>query len=235
MRATRGGALSRIVVLEVFRQGAFLAAHTCVGVPIDWHFVTKHIEMEWCAGPPLATGQEALYESTLEVSVAAQEKRGEPYYLDWSLVLGDVQYPIAVGAIQGWVLASPRYRAMRRSSLASDVADEPTTASEAPGGADPQVSWDENDPFLFNRRGDHVVSMALIEAVLVALRGTSSTDVDRVGFSMDFLAFAERTSPITLRMGAAVMGEQVVELRQRGQTIARAFGYAAPMSEVLNG
>lgn len=29
------------------------------------------------------------------------------------------------------------------------------------------VTWDLQDPFLFNRPGDHVVSMALIEAVLI--------------------------------------------------------------------
>jgi hypothetical protein len=211
------GELSSMVVLEVFRQGAFLIAHECVNVPMDWHFVTKRAALTWVQPPPLVPPFGVLW-CELEVEVSIETKRGEPFLLTWNLRLSHGDRSVAVGTLWGWVLDPSRYRALRRAALAApESARRPATAQSED---ETTVTWDDRDPFLFNRPGDHVVSMALIDAVFNGANSVDGTQLDT--FEMDFLRFAERTDPIRLNVGHSPAGEDTFEFHQLGEVIARA-------------
>ncbi|KAA9110670.1 AfsA-related hotdog domain-containing protein [Microbacterium rhizomatis] len=216
-----GGRLPGILVLEIFRQAGFLMAHEAAGMPFGWHLVTSRVEMVWRAGPPhVASNSAFAFEVTGEVGV--ERRGGEPCYLQFTAELASAGRVIATGTIEAYSLAPDRYQALRRHALVAPhahlVADTQSNDDGSPGRV---VGWDDSDPFLFNRPGDHVVSMALIEAILAAAEAHSSGRPTSV--EVEFLHFAERNSPVYLAPPQRRGGDDVWELHQDDRLIVRAF------------
>jgi hypothetical protein len=81
------------------------------------------------------------------------------------------------------------------------------------------VRWDERDRFIFNRGADHVVSMALIDALL----SRASRSGVAPSFGMEFNHFGELTAPIVLHaVSSRSPSDKTWEFRQTGRVIARA-------------
>jgi hypothetical protein len=189
-----------MLLLEVFRQGAFTIAHQGVGVPLTWHFVTHRLTIEW-RERPASIGPLEIFHACLSVRVATRLRRGEPFRLTWTFELRTLGRLIATGVFDGWVLAPDRYFALRR-----------TRQSEAPQNRGPRVSptaggwtvgWNESDRFLFTRPADHVVSMALADAVFAA-RDERAMGARELAFDIEFAQFAESAPEIVLRPDPAV-------------------------------
>lgn len=211
------GQLSSMVVFEVFRQGAFLISHTNLQIPLGWHFVTKSSSLVWVLPPPIGSDNHALVYN-LFVRVAVETKRGEPYRLFWALELFHEKNLIATGSLDGYALNTNRYRALRRTAInaLSDASGALISASRTETGETGSVvDWNEDDPFFFNRPGDHIVSMALIDTVF---RSATRNVRD---FDITFEQFAERNPPIFLKQHQGDKAESFIFF-QDGATIATA-------------
>lgn len=214
----RRGALSPSITLEVFRQGAFLIAHQSLGIPLEWHFVTKYAALKWVQSPPLVPRSNEL-RCELDVRVNIDElKQGQPFLMTWVLQLLHEGRIVAVGELRGWALAPHRYRALRRAVQVIPGSRLPTPPP-SPEGA-PVVQWNDGDAFLFSRPGDHVVSMVLIDAVFEL--AASAGERDLVALAMDFRRFAERSEPIHYSVTHGIGGAERVQFTQSGEVIAEA-------------
>jgi hypothetical protein len=222
---TRHGELSPSIVLEVFRQGAFLSAHERLGIPLEWHFVTKRAVLTWVRRPPLVPPAGSMRCALNVQTIVEEHKQGEPFSLTWKLRLLQEGHAFAVGELRGWTLAPPRYHALRRTARALTNPGLPAlTTTPDP---DVIVVWDEQDSFLFNRGGDHVVSMALTDAVLAAATSTESTQL--VTFAMEFRRFAELTDPIHCSIAQRTGGMDIFTFSQSDEVTAEAVTYSVRM------
>jgi len=214
---TRQGALSSSMTLEVFRQGAFLSAHESFDIPLEWHFVTKRAVLEWTQEPPLIP-QSASVQCELDIQTNVEKlKQGRPFLLTWNLKLRQEGRTLALGELRGWALAPHRYRALRRNAQIAPSPEDQPPRPKSEGVA--VVEWDDRDSFLFNRPGDHVVSMVLIDAAFEAVADA----VDQgLTFAMDFRRFAERAQPIHRSAVHGSGGAKIIQFRQSGQVIAEA-------------
>ncbi|WP_373692877.1 hypothetical protein [Agromyces silvae] len=223
VRARTGrGELSSAIALEVFRQGAFLIAHQHMRVPLDWHFITKNAVLRWSRWlPSFPASGEMRYQ--LDVRVDIETKRGRPFLLMWGLRLLYGGRVVADGELHGWTVAPARYRALRRTALAAP--ERPARPQTPQGESGAIVEWDDHDPFLLNRPGDHVVSMILIDAVL---RAVNAEEIRLRSFEMEFRRFAERTVPVYLLVNTDHAGVSNVTFTQSGEVVAVASTSSEP-------
>lgn len=212
----RGG-LPEMLALEIIRQAGFFTAHAAIGVPFGWHLVTTRLALTWQRDAPRVSKN-----TPFRFDVTGRVERLTKDALHFRAELEHKQQIIAVGTIEALSIAPDRYRALRRRSLSSPAAPHHVTGS--PLGELTKdgwmVRWNDQDPFLFNRPGDHVVSMALIDAVLAGARLRAPCVVS---LDMRFLRFAERDGTITLKAaGDQFHDGKTWEIRQGGEIIARA-------------
>jgi hypothetical protein len=213
-----GGGLPGILVLEVLRQAGFLVAHVAVGVPLDWHLVTRRFGFVWeCRPTVLPSAPGFPFDLIGHVDV------GERGALAFAAELWHDGAIAARGSIEAVSLAPDRYSALRRSALAGAAAQAvELTSPLSPSDRLWVVRWHDGDAFLFNRPGDHVVSMALMDAVLSRVE-SGAAGLRGVSVDMEVVQFAERTGTITLHLTEGQpRGEQRWEFRQAGLLVARA-------------
>lgn len=190
--------LSTVLALEVFRQAGFLMAHVNVGMPFDWHLVTEKFGLVWLAEPPHVSSDGNIW-FDLVGRVEVETKNTKPFRMGLEIEMVNKNDVVARGHISALSLAPHQYRALRRRSLSQQTVSRPWPAEYLipldDGGF--TFEWTESDQFLFNRPGDHVVSMAMIEAALVASERRAGTSHIRA-VEMNYKHFAERDKRITL-------------------------------------
>lgn len=212
------GSLPELIVLEILRQCGYLMAHSALGMPGDWHLVTTALALEWRATPPTVRA-----DVDFTCTVTGRVREGDGGHLAFHAELLSHGDMIATGELEARCLAPRHYAAIRgfaeRASRSHANLDAPT--HDGVSGPGRPVRWNDQDRFLFNRRGDHVVSMALVDAVLAD--AASSSTSGNVSIRMEFLRFAEQSAAILLeRETLGTIGQDLWLLRQAGQVIARA-------------
>lgn len=218
------GPLPEIIVLEIFRQAGFFMAHQGVGMPFGWHLVTTRFGMDWQQQPPHVDAA-STFLFNLNGQVSIRRRGPDPYYLGFTaeLVAGD--RAVAGGWVEAYCLAPHQYQALRRRSLTDTGASQRDSRNTAPEEERAEsgwlVSWDAQDPFLFTRFGDHVVSMAMIETVLAVAGGRDDKHAP-VSVDMEFSKFGEVSDPIILTPVDQDTRRRRWELHQTGEVIARA-------------
>ncbi|KAA9107526.1 AfsA-related hotdog domain-containing protein [Microbacterium rhizomatis] len=114
------GALSSALLLEVWRQGAFLAAHEVIGVPVDWQFELGEITLTWTQPPPLLCSMGALWGEVF-VTTEAADCSSVP-----SAITGEFEFQVngrvvAVGRFAGSASPSNAWANPRHGDLASSA------------------------------------------------------------------------------------------------------------------
>jgi hypothetical protein len=221
------GVLPEILGLEIFRQVGFFAAHTAIGIPMGWHLVTTRFGLMWQTAPPIVSKS-----STFWFNVTGHAQAQANRVLRFTAELHHEGVVIALGSIEALSVSPHRYQALRRRFI--NVATVPHNEIGTPLGDETEagwtVRWNDQDPFLFNRPGDHVVSMALIEAVLAGARRESDERYS-LSVDMEFHNFADRNATITLRRtGNFNPTNQRWELEQNGRIVAQAITRRVPVS-----
>lgn len=193
-RLAPGVSLSSVVVVEVFRQGAFLLAHRVLDVPLTWHFITAVLRLRWLTAPPRMPHRAAL-NGVLSVRATVQTRKGQPYRVHWFLTLCIDGTDTVAGEFEGYVLEERDYRLLRRSATRRSTelhTDGAPVAVATPAGF--EIHWDETDQFIFRRPSDHVVSMALVDATESAI--ALGAHAPLAALEMEFPRFAEHDTPI---------------------------------------
>jgi hypothetical protein len=221
-----------MVVLEVFRLGSLLVAHRQLGIPPEWRFVLKALELEWEGPPPQVPALGAIW-CELTVDVSVELSRRERSLLTWRCALIQDGRTLAIGRLQGWVMAPRRYRSHRKAAgTATDAkANRAPRRLLAPADGGWTVSWDGRDGVLAAVHADHVPPLVLADAALSATR-LRSPDGQVHLFEMAFPGFAERGSPVALGLTwDAESSVNVFSVRQGEHTVATArvqvLGHAA--------
>jgi hypothetical protein len=215
----KGGILPAIVIFELFRQGAFLAAHTRGSIPTDWHFVANQYDVT-LLDSRIDVPRHG-FAADLRVDLSITYRNNKPHMATWNFLLSVGEQLIATGVYGGRILSPSQYRALRRGALEEDGLPYSTRSKiePAPGGF--IIGWDLADSFIFRQPSDHVVSMAIMDAVLIAIPITGRPRL-RTRISIEFTAFAERTAPIHLSVDPVERQTQFT-VAQGGRSLARGW------------
>ena len=213
------GVLPAIVALEIQRQGGYIAAHQ-FGVPLGWRFVILEFAVQWAGqGPRLDPGTGGFRGTLLVEADVTQLWQEKPRRMEYAFQLLNSDAEVAgSGRAVALCLDPSRYAMLRQRSGA---VDEPGSALAAPGEV-VRVRWNDQDRFLFNRPGDHVVSMALLDAFLneIASRNPSRSVI---GIDTRFYRFGESAHPVSLNISVGSVSEVVQGVfLQDGTVIAEA-------------
>jgi hypothetical protein len=218
------GSLPIILALEVLRQGGFVAAHKGMGVPLEWHFVIQHFGIRWDSQPPaIPTGARFRAELVTRI-VNTQFRDGLPSVLVYEFDLVYKGEVIATGNGITLCINPPRYHALRKRALSSPTS--PHHCEDHPFSRDEQgqltIRWNDQDPFLFNRPGDHVVSMALIDSFIAAASDHNHSEKHIQSFDISFISFAECNQVIHLDIDSDDPVTMTGKFVQDGRVIAEA-------------
>lgn len=209
-------ALPLVVALEIQRQGGYAAAHS-QGIPIGWRFVILQFGVRWHSRGPQVEGA-AGFRGALEVkSSTVRAWNGMPRLLEFRFQMRDDHCErVASGRGLTLCLEPSRYAAMRKRATS-----EPALEEWKSEGRLFRLHWDVNDRFLFNRPDDHVVSMALLDALEVhvnrAFPLASAESIDA-----EFFQFAAATRAVWLHVSGISRGRAEAAFIQDGRVIARA-------------
>jgi hypothetical protein len=206
------------LALEIFRQCGYLASHVRLSVPTDWHLVTTRMELTWF-GAPASSGCDDWEGSVVAFARVAKTRKGHPFHLQLSCVLETRSVGIAIGVLHAMVLSPDDYRVVRRGMSA--MAEPPPLHCEGR-----EFVWDYSDRFLFNKPHDHVVSMAVTEAILDNLRQRYPRSAPMV-VEFAFHRFATGDSPLVMKILTDDPTADVYEVRQQGDLVCSARAEAS--------
>jgi hypothetical protein len=159
-----GSELPTIVLLEVFRQGGFLAAHEQADIPIDWPFVTRAFSVSWAMSPPVVPTHGAIW-CELVTHIRTDWSGADECSISWRFSLTEDRQLVATGTAES-VARSPRRHGEWRRFAGDTRKPCRATASTVDGHEPRPVIWDERDAFLGDSAPDQISSLVLADAVL---------------------------------------------------------------------
>ncbi|PZF59281.1 hypothetical protein DEI92_09860 [Curtobacterium sp. MCBD17_034] len=239
-------AVGPALALETLRQTAIALAHLHLGVPFGQAFVMESMRVE--VADDAVRRSDRPGSPTIDVVVSELvERKGVAASYDSMLTVRDGDHVLARGGGRARTIPGPVYRRMREGAPSSADVDRlpprPSPAAHGLVGAPTpdfvllsgaagsdafELSLDATNPVYFDHPLDHVPGMVVLEAALQAFRAHADdpTHTPRE-VTVEFLAHAELTSPVTITLERED-GTEVAVLCQDGVVVSRVRASAFP-------
>lgn len=208
-----GTPISVMLLLEIQRQAGYVLAHL-LGAPIGSRFVINEISTAWMGHPEKARAHTGFEGTVLAEIIDARFVKQRPRLLTYRFTFTTTRI-VATGRAVTYCVTPDQYEVLRQHSYVPAESIHPSL----PDGS--EISWDDTDRFVFNKADDHVVSMALLNALTQRLTGTGAPPIQAL--SAQFYHFGDTHRPIYLAVAPSDSpGRMTAAFFQSGVSIAEA-------------